>query len=106
MATWDDVTGATGYLLDVSTSGSGEFILAGKADKVDLNIGGSGKFNCPDLQAKSVTVTISGSGEVTTWVTDSLDVRISGSGNVRYYGSPETNQSIAGSGSVKKIGDK
>nr|HMN60643.1 DUF2807 domain-containing protein [Anaerolinea sp.] len=35
--------------LEASTSGSGEFIVAGKVNSVDVNIGGSGKFNCPDL---------------------------------------------------------
>ncbi len=92
--------------LSARTSGSGQFIIAGKVEETNVDINGSGKFNCPDLESTNTDVSISGSGEVTTWTSGKLDVNISGSGSVRYYGNPQTNQSISGSGSVKKLGDK
>jgi hypothetical protein len=49
-------------------------------------------------------VEVSGSGNVTTWVTDSLDARISGMGTISYYGSPQVAFNQSGSGMLKSLG--
>lgn len=93
--------------LDLQISGSGNIHAAGTADSLETKVSGSGSIDCEDLQAKSVIVSIPGSGDVSVWAADSLDISISGSGNVEYYGKPTRFQErIQGSGSSKSLGEK
>jgi hypothetical protein len=81
--------------------GSGEIIISGESVDTDLDIIGSGKITGNNMLTSSCHVNISGSGTISTWVTDLLDVEISGSGTVYYYGEPPVvNTHISGSGQV------
>lgn len=92
------------FSLDISGSGKAE--LRGLAQSLSVDISGSGEVLARDLESSLVNITVSGSGEIETFVRDSLNVEISGSGNVDYFGSPATvNQNINGSGNVTKRGD-
>ena len=84
-------------------NGSGEIILSGESISTDYSISGSGGIAGNNMLTSNCYVDISGSGSVSTWVTDLLDVEISGSGNVYYYGEPPiVNTHITGSGQVIK----
>lgn len=92
--------------LRASVSGSGELDLSGEAGKQDINISGSGKVLAGDLRSLTATVRISGSGDVTVWVTDTLTGNISGNGNINYYGTPQVSFDQSGSGSIHSLGKK
>ena len=68
------------------------------------NISGSGDLKASKLEARNVTVSIAGSGDVAVWAREALQARIAGSGDVRYYGDPSVEKRITGSGSVKRLG--
>ena len=87
--------------LKSAISGSGSINLSGKAGDYNASISGSGKINSFDLEAKDVSVSISGSGDCRVSASETLDATISGSGDVYYKGRPQINTRISGSGSLK-----
>ncbi|OIO56662.1 MAG: hypothetical protein AUJ47_12725 [Candidatus Marinimicrobia bacterium CG1_02_48_14] len=89
--------------VDMSISGSGDMEIKGSAEDLTIRISGSGGLNSRDLETKSVTAIISGSGDCMVNTTGDLNAVISGSGDVTYFGNPKSvDTSISGSGSVKK----
>ena len=88
-------------LLENKISGSGSLQLSGKAEDYTVSVSGSGKINAFDVDAKHVSVQVSGSGDCRVSASESLDARISGSGNVHYKGRPRINTKISGSGSLE-----
>ena len=88
-------------LLENKISGSGSLQLAGKAEEYTIAVSGSGKIDAFDVDAKHVSVKVSGSGNCKVTATESLEARISGSGDVYYKGRPRINTNISGSGSLK-----
>jgi hypothetical protein len=103
-----DISGSGDVGLEVETgeltcdiSGSGSMQLSGQARDFTASISGSGKINAFEVQAKNVSVKISGSGDSRVSASESLDAKISGSGDVYYRGRPQINTRISGSGSLK-----
>lgn len=92
--------------LDVSISGRGEFSAAGRADQQNLRISGSGEYRAPDLTSGSTRIVISGQGNATVRVQESLDITISGLGQVNYYGRPKLRQVISGMGKSKRLNEE
>ena len=90
--------------LTAAIAGSGAVKAAGRADKLTLKIAGSGDMVAGSLAAKRAKVSISGSGDATLRVSETLKVSIAGSGDVRYYGDPVVKRSLSGNGSVKRLG--
>jgi hypothetical protein len=90
----------------VQVTGSGSVELAGQVGEQTVKLSGSGKYAGGDLRSETASVTTSGSGDATVWVTESLDARATGSGSVRYYGRPQTSFSGSGSGDLKQLRDK
>ena len=88
-------------LLETKISGSGSIHLSGKAEDYTVSISGSGKINAFDVDAKHVSVKVSGSGDCRVSASETLDAKISGSGDVYYRGRPQINAKISGSGSLK-----
>lgn len=87
--------------LDVSLIGSGNIWLGGRSEYANINLSGSGVINAESMRVNSCSINHSGSGNIHTYVYDTLDVILSGSGFVYYYGNPDTvNTSITGSGQV------
>jgi len=89
--------------LDVDISGSGE-VQANSSfpslKRIDLKIGGSGKFNGFPLETDECYIIVPGSGDSYVHVNDKLDVNISGSGTVYYKGFPAITEQITGAGSI------
>lgn len=83
-------------------NGSGDIDMEGEADNLTLQITGSGKYNGFNFPVKSANINISGSGAGKVNVAETLTVKISGSGDVIYKGSPQIDSSISGSGKVRK----
>jgi hypothetical protein len=107
---YTDVSGSGNILLDLKVdqldsdiSGSGSILLGGKANSYHASITGSGKINTYNLEAKDVSINITGSGDCRVSASEKLRAKITGSGDVRYKGSPRIIKKITGSGSVKSI---
>jgi len=90
----------------VDMSGAGTMELAGQVSQQSVELSGLGDYQAGDLVSETATVTLSGAGEATVWVTEQLDAEISGAGTIRYYGSPQTNTESSGIGKVESLGDK
>jgi hypothetical protein len=90
-------------LLSCSISGSGNIALKGSGDigKGDISISGSGNYAGEAAKYKNLRVKISGSGNCSCNVTESLNASISGSGNVNYIGNPKVDARVSGSGHVR-----
>ena len=93
-------------VLAVDISGLGEVNAAGEVNTLYVDLSGSGKIQVSELRARMGTFDVSGSGDISAWVTDVLTVDISGSGMMDYYGSPVVNATISGSGNVISLGQK
>jgi hypothetical protein len=88
--------------LRADISGSGTINISGSAEKQDIQLSGSGRYEAGELTSQDVTAEISGSGEVVVSVSRALKVDISGSGRVTYSGDPTVDQDISGSGKLIK----
>jgi hypothetical protein len=82
-------------------SGSGSMHFSGKTDFLDASITGAGDISALDLEAKKVSLKITGSGDCEVNASEALNVKITGSGDVKYKGSPQVSQKITGSGKVR-----
>lgn len=87
--------------LTTRISGSGTMIVAGRVDKQEINISGSGNHQARELKSAKADVNISGSGRASLWVTEFIKAHISGSGNVDYHGSPSVDSHVSGSGRIR-----
>jgi hypothetical protein len=92
--------------IDLTLSGSGGIVVSGKATQAKIDVSGAGSVIAPDLQIQNATVTMSGVGSATLWVTDELNGTISGIGNISYYGSPTTKTNSSSQGSFVPLGSK
>jgi hypothetical protein len=85
-------------------SGSGSIrYKGGVATRHNVRISGSGSVTADKLEADDVNVEISGSGNSDIFVKKSLTASISGSGDVHYKGTPTNiSKTIRGSGSISQ----
>jgi hypothetical protein len=89
--------------LACSISGSGDIVPGGKgnATKANISISGSGNFDGESFKIGTAEIHISGSGNCSCNVTESLRASVSGSGNVTYDGNPKVDAHVSGSGKVR-----
>jgi hypothetical protein len=89
--------------LTLGISGSGEIEANGRADRVSVDVSGSGDLDLRDLTVTDADVEISGSGEVAVGPTGKANVRISGSGDVDLTRRPASvSTNVSGSGDVNE----
>ena len=88
--------------LESDISGSGSMLFSGKTDFLDASITGSGDISALDLEARNVSLKITGSGDCEVSASETLNVKITGSGDVKYKGSPQISQKITGSGKLRR----
>lgn len=86
--------------LTVAISGSGDMNLSGSTGASSMKISGSGDIEAFGLSARTCDVKISGSGDSSVNVSESLEVAIAGSGDVYYKGRPSVRSKVSGSGEV------
>jgi len=105
-----NMTGSGDIKLDVyakelksGITGSGDISLSGKTNSLDCTVTGSGDFKAFNLQAKMVEASVSGSGDIQIYASESLTAKVSGSGDITYKGNPEKeNFKTFGSGDISK----
>lgn len=82
--------------------GSGDIILAGSVNTLDLYLTGSGDIDAEETIAQNVYANLKGSGDITATAISNANVVLSGSGDVKIYGkTANKQQSLSGSGDIK-----
>jgi hypothetical protein len=87
-------------------SSSGDLLLIGEGNQLDLRISSSGSFQGADFPVEQAAVRVTSSGNATLWALKNLEVNITSSGNVAYYGQPAVLQTITSSGNLIPRGNK
>ncbi len=95
-----DISGATCQRADFSLTGSGDLTIRGIGGAGVMRVTGSGDIKSDEFQLLTATETITGSGNIYTFVQNSLKAVISGSGNIYLRGNPTVDQTTTGSGRV------
>jgi hypothetical protein len=96
------VTGLKAAEMEARITGSGNVILSGSTDRLNVKITGSGDLRADDLTAKHVHVSVTGSGNAVIRSSEELDATVTGSGDVRYSGNPpQVRRSVIGSGEIR-----
>ena len=75
--------------IKTSIAGSGNINLRGKSNSLSCSIAGSGDVNAYGLSTKATNVSVAGSGNVKTTVSESIKARVAGSGTIYYKGNPD-----------------
>ena len=69
---------------------------------MDLRISGSGDVKAANLKTQKAICNVSGSGNISCNVKETLEAYVSGSGDIRYSGSPASVKTrVTGSGDIK-----
>jgi hypothetical protein len=87
--------------LALELSGAGSISAGGETKELTLDVSGAGKATTEQLRAGTITVRLSGAGDVRVGPADKLDADVSGAGAVIYDGSPNVTKHVSGAGSVK-----
>ncbi len=88
--------------LKIVAHGSGRMTAAGKVQRQDVVLTGSGSYHGDALETREGTVKVSGSGNAVVNVSDRLDAQVIGSGSVEYIGDPALRRNVTGAGSVRR----
>jgi len=94
--------------VSIERSGSGDMKLAGlQAETIHMNFSGSGNFNVDNGNAKTQSIQLNGSGNVSAYglKTETCSAAISGSGDVEVNVSNSIDASIKGSGNIDYRGN-
>lgn len=87
--------------LKVALPGSGLVRASGRAEGLDVALGGSGDAQLGQLVAKDAKVVVSGSGRADVTATKSLEAAVSGTGAILYGGHPDgLKTSVTGVGAI------
>lgn len=90
-------TAAVGAFL----SGSGDMRLLGETRDVEFAVTGSGSIRGRELAADSGSLDLSGSGDISADISESVSVRLSGSGQIDLYGGASIDgYDVSGSGDL------
>ena len=86
--------------LQAGISGSGNYMLEGSVKNQEIDIAGSGEVQAFDLETEAGQISITGSGKVEVYASQTLHVNIAGSGTVYYKGDAQISSEINGNGEV------
>lgn len=90
--------------LSIFTSGTADIVLNGAASNLHFETNGSSTINSLGIDANNAFASLSGSGLIELYTSDSLYARVNGSGTIRYSGNPPVVDSeVTGSGAIIEI---
>ncbi len=96
------IAGISGERFTVDASGASSFELTGAAERLALEVSGSGNIQARKLSAPTVIASVSGAGQIEVTATSTLSASVSGAGSIDYWGKPATvNRSVSGAGSIE-----
>ncbi|HVF65931.1 MAG TPA: head GIN domain-containing protein [Casimicrobiaceae bacterium] len=83
-------------------SGAVKSDIAGRANEQEVVLSGAGTYRARDLASSTVSVSVSGAGNVVVQARDKLDATISGAGAIDYYGDPQVTRRVSGAGKIRQ----
>ncbi len=90
--------------LSVESSGASHISLAGRCREASLESSGASGLKAADLETEKFTLSISGAGEASVFVTNTLDVNVSGASHIKYKGNPPNiKKATSGASSLSKM---
>lgn len=90
--------------LQLAVHGSGQVKATGRAERVELDVAGSGDVDMAGVAVRRANIRIAGSGNVDMSPRDEASLVVAGSGNVRMASRPsKLNQIVTGSGGVRFV---
>ena len=93
----------TAETVEVQLSGSANARLAGQANELNLELGGSGSLDAGALQVRRARAEMGGSSHARVWASESLGGAIGGSSQLRYRGEARVNVARGGSARVELL---
>ncbi len=94
--------GLGGAALRFYLRGAGNAAMAGKVDDLQLVLTGTGDVFARDLQARKVSIVLSGVGNCEVFAADSLEADVTGVGDITYWGKPgHVDTKVTGMGNVE-----
>jgi hypothetical protein len=97
-----DADGIDSDSLEVRSDGSADIAVKGTAERLELDLSGSGGADLAGLAARDARVAVGGSGDADVRADRRLDVNVDGSGDVRYHGDPDLTRHLDGSGELSR----
>lgn len=98
------ISGLDKESFELTTKGSGDVYLEGRADTLEIDARGSGDIDASRVQANSIRVRLAGSGKIRVHTSGELTVRVQGSGTVFYSGHPSSlRKKVMGSGALVEL---
>ena len=90
--------------INAIVSGAGGIELAGDTPTADFKLSGAGNIDASNCKVANATTRVSGVGNISCFVTDTLDASVSGVGSINYKGEPKNLQShVSGIGGIHKM---
>lgn len=94
----------TSSSVKLSLSGSGNIVVAGKCENLNVNLVGSGNIKAKTLLASNANLNLTGSGNINASVCEKVNANLAGSGNINIVGSPSEKQlNKTGSGRISNF---
>lgn len=84
-----------------SISGSGEITAAGRAQRVNVNVGGSGRIDTHKLIVRDTIIAVHGSGDAYVTASHAATVSVGGTGRVKVVGGAQCSIDRHGDGIAK-----
>ncbi len=91
--------------LEVDLRGAGKIEVDGRVREQQVTLSGAGVYLASGLDCTDASVLLTGAGNATVRVTETLDVVHRGLGRVGYYGSPKITSKVTGLGTVSSLGE-
>lgn len=89
--------------LSLQAGGSASVRVAGRANELELSLGGSAQLQAAEFEVRRVGVKLGGSAGARLWAADALDGAIGGSSLLRYRGDPAVQVSRGGSARLARL---
>ena len=97
-----DAYGIDADAFEARSDGAADIALDGTAERLALDLDGSGEAYLADLATRDAHVIVTGSGDADVRAEQRLHVYLDGSGDVRYHGDPVLTQRLDGSGDLNR----
>jgi Putative auto-transporter adhesin, head GIN domain len=90
----------TGKSFKGELAGTGNVSLAGKVERAELSVAGTGDIDATKLASVDAEVSIAGTGDVRVSATGTVDASIAGTGDINVTGGAKCKTSSLGSGKI------
>ena len=87
--------------LDVTIGGVSNVTASGRAERQNVFVSGTSRYEAQNLISREVTVDVSGVAAAFLNVSETLNGHVSGAGLVEYAGNPTVSVTVSGAGSVR-----